>query len=107
MLLSTDARNRGKTVLAVDIGTNMEISVFHNGQHFSCSCASGPAFEGAHIREGICAIPGAMENVYIDDGIPKIKTIENKQAISICGSGILDTVAELRREKVIDERASL
>ncbi len=106
MLLSTEARNRGGTILAVDIGTNTEISLINNNRHYSCSCASGPAFEGAHIREGMRAIPGAIEKMLIDGEVTKVKTIQNKPAIGICGSGVLDAVAELRRERLIDARGS-
>jgi uncharacterized 2Fe-2S/4Fe-4S cluster protein (DUF4445 family) len=106
MLLATDARHRGKTVVALDIGTNTEISLIHQGQHFACSCASGPAFEGAHIRNGLRAISGAIERVFIDKDGVKIQTINNIPAIGICGSGILDTVAEMRRENLIDSRGT-
>lgn len=106
MLLSTGARNRSGAILAVDIGTNTEISLIHESSHFSCSCASGPAFEGAHIREGLRAIPGAIERLMIDGESAKVKTIQNKPAIGICGSGVLDAVAELRRWKMIDTRGA-
>jgi uncharacterized 2Fe-2S/4Fe-4S cluster protein (DUF4445 family) len=106
MLLATNARHRDKTVIALDIGTNTEISLIHQGHHFACSCASGPAFEGAHIRDGLRAISGAIERVFIDKDAVKIKTINNTPAIGICGSGILDSVAEMRRENLIDSRGT-
>ncbi len=106
MLLSSGAWKATKTTLAVDIGTNTEISLVHKGRHLACSCASGPAFEGAHIREGLRAIPGAIERVFIEaDGV-KVQTIQNQPAIGICGSGILDAVAEMRRENLIDHRGA-
>jgi uncharacterized 2Fe-2S/4Fe-4S cluster protein (DUF4445 family) len=106
MLLATDARHRGNTVVALDIGTNTEISLIHRGHHFACSCASGPAFEGAHTRNGLRAISGAIERVFIDKDGVKIQTINNSPAIGICGSGILDSVAEMRRENLIDSRGT-
>ncbi len=106
MLLATNARHRGITVVALDIGTNTEISLIHQGHHFACSCASGPAFEGAHIRNGLRAISGAIERVFIDKDGVKIQTINNIPAIGICGSGILDSVAEMRRENLIDSRGT-
>lgn len=106
MLLSTGARSRGGAILAVDIGTNTEISLIHAGGHLSCSCASGPAFEGAHIREGVRAIPGAIEKIIINGGAAEVKTIQNRPAIGVCGSGVLDAVAELRRWKLIDARGA-
>jgi uncharacterized 2Fe-2S/4Fe-4S cluster protein (DUF4445 family) len=106
MLLSTRARHTLKTVLALDIGTNTEISLLHKGRHLACSCASGPAFEGAHIRSGLRAIPGAIERVFIDGNEVKLQTIEDQPAVGICGSGILDVVAELRRNDLIDHRGA-
>ncbi len=107
MLVATDARHRDKTVIALDIGTNTEISLIHRGKHYSCSCASGPAFEGAHIRNGVRAISGAIEKVFIDKDSVKIQTINNIPAVGICGSGILDTVAEMLKENLIDSRGTL
>jgi len=71
----------------------------------SCSCASGPAFEGAHIRDGMRAAPGAIERVQIKNGQPNIYTIGEKPPLGICGSGILDAVAELLKGGVIDHRS--
>jgi uncharacterized 2Fe-2S/4Fe-4S cluster protein (DUF4445 family) len=106
MLLSTRARESGKTILALDIGTNTEISLINKENHLTCSCASGPAFEGAQIANGMRAVSGAIERIYMDrDGI-KIQTIGNESAIGICGSGILDAVAEMRKENLIDSRGS-
>lgn len=106
MLLATRARHTLKTVLALDIGTNTEISLLHKGRHLACSCASGPAFEGAHIRSGLRAVPGAIERVFIDGNEVKVQTIEDQPAVGICGSGILDAVAELRRNDLIDHRGA-
>ena len=106
MLLSTNATNQGKTILAIDVGTNSEISLIYHGKHFACSCASGPAFEGAQIRDGARAIPGAIESVFIDQNSIKVHTIENKPAIGICGSGILDAIAEMHRVGILDERGT-
>jgi len=107
MLVATDARHRDKTVIALDIGTNTEISLIYQGHHFACSCASGPAFEGAHVRNGVRAISGAIERVFIDKESVKIQTINNIPAVGICGSGILDTVAEMLKENLIDSRGTL
>lgn len=106
MLLATRARHTLKTVLALDIGTNTEISLLHKGRHLACSCASGPAFEGAHIRSGLRAVPGAIERVFIDGKDVKVQTIADQPAVGICGSGILDAVAELNRNNLIDHRGA-
>ena len=105
-------------LVLVDIGTNTEISLVVGRQRrasagdgdapvFSCSCASGPAFEGAHIRDGMRAAPGAVERVRIREGLPYVKTIGELPAIGICGSGILEVVAELTGAGVVDSRGVL
>ncbi len=95
MLLATDAWRAEKPTIALDIGTNTEISLAMNGKVLSCSCASGPAFEGAHIYAGMRAAPGAVEYVQIEGDRVHVQTIGGKPAVGICGSGILDIVSEL------------
>jgi uncharacterized 2Fe-2S/4Fe-4S cluster protein (DUF4445 family) len=106
MVLSTDVWQAENMVIVVDIGTNTEITLAVGGRMISCSCASGPAFEGAHIRDGMRAAPGAIERVQIKDGQPNIFTIGEKPPVGICGSGILDAVAELLKDGIIDHRGS-
>ncbi len=97
-----------KAVVALDIGTNTEISLLHNRQIYSCSTASGPAFEGAHIQDGMRAAPGAIERVQITkDGKIHYKTIGDQPAIGICGSGILDVIAEMYYADILDEKGAL
>jgi len=107
MLLGADLSHVTRTTVALDIGTNTEISLFHNGNHYSCSCASGPAFEGAHINNGMRAAPGAIERVRIDGEEVLVQTIGDEPAIGICGSGILDIIAELIRNGLLDKRGLL
>ncbi len=115
-----DVLKRGN-VIALDIGTNTEISLSAEGRILSCSCASGPAFEGAHISEGMRAAPGAIERVQVDiSGVGKddrdkntggvsflIHTIENRPAVGICGSGILDAVATLLQLGILDSKGNM
>lgn len=113
MLLATlfDSRNEyfegNKNIIAIDIGTNTELSLLHNGSMVCCSCASGPAFEGAHIRDGMRAAPGAIERVKIDDETIRYKTIADQKPVGICGSGILDAVAQMYHAGIIDQRGSI
>jgi uncharacterized 2Fe-2S/4Fe-4S cluster protein (DUF4445 family) len=83
-------------IIALDIGTNTEFALITNGMITCCSCASGPAFEGAHIREGMRAAPEAIERAHWSDGRVLWQTIENQPPVGICGSGILDIVAALQ-----------
>ena len=94
-----------RTRLGIDIGTNTEIALQAKGKIVSVSTASGPAFEGAHIAYGMRAAPGAIEHVCIDpNGQTEIDVIGGQEAIGICGSGILDAVAQLRQRGLINKR---
>lgn len=102
MLLATGIAQTEKPTLAVDIGTNTEICLNIGGRMTSVSCASGPAFEGAHIKFGMRAAPGAIEHVRISGETVEYQTIGCEPPIGICGSGLLDVVAQLRLNGVID-----
>jgi uncharacterized 2Fe-2S/4Fe-4S cluster protein (DUF4445 family) len=106
MQLSTGISETSKTSIALDIGTNTEITLSYKNELLSCSCASGPAFEGAHILAGMRAAPGAIERVQVIRGELRIQTIDNLPPIGICGSGILDAIACLLQIGVIDRRGS-
>lgn len=107
VILSTELWKQDKNVMAIDIGTNTEISLVSKGKIYSCSCASGPAFEGAHIKDGMRAAPGAIERVQIVDGEIRIFTINNEPPVGICGSGILDAVAEMKEVGILNEKGAL
>ncbi|HAX17868.1 MAG TPA: ferredoxin [Actinobacteria bacterium] len=104
MVLATELYKMEGNCIGIDIGTNTEIALVSKGRLYSVSTASGPAFEGAHIRYGMRAAPGAIERVIIDsnDCRPRIQTIEDKEPAGICGSGILDAVAELLKAGIIN-----
>lgn len=106
VILSTDLHSASDITMVIDIGTNTEISLAAGGELWSCSCASGPAFEGAHINTGMRAAPGAIERVKIDDQI-HLFTIDALPPVGICGSGILDIVAELKSTGIIDTKGAL
>jgi len=102
MLLASDLESKGGIGLALDIGTNTEISLSRDGRLLSCSCASGPAFEGAHIHAGMRAVPGAIERARFYDGDWHVSTVDDQPPVGICGSGILDVVAALLESGQID-----
>jgi len=105
--LVTRLLDEKRTVIACDIGTNTELSIIHKGQVWSCSCASGPAFEGAHISAGMRAAPGAIERVKIIDNEIFIETIEGGAPVGICGSGILDVISEMLSAGVLKYTGAL
>jgi len=102
MLLATRLADTDGVTLAIDIGTNTEICLNHKGKMTSVSCASGPAFEGAHIKFGMRAAPGAIEHVRLEKDRLEIQTIAGEPPVGICGSGLLDIVAQLRLNDVLD-----
>lgn len=104
MLLSTkETWQKESLVLAVDIGTNSEVSLIDRGEITSVSCASGPAFEGAEIKNGMRAAAGAIERLRISDNIIDYLTIDRVRPIGICGSGVLDAVAQLRLAGIVNK----
>ncbi len=107
MLLSTGIYRAEETVVGMDIGTNTEVVLRVGGRLIACSTASGPAFEGAHIRDGMRAAPGAIERLRITDTNVEYQTINDAPPVGLCGSGILDAVAQLLEVGVLDERGSM
>jgi uncharacterized 2Fe-2S/4Fe-4S cluster protein (DUF4445 family) len=103
MLLATDAWQAKETTVALDIGTNTEVSLIYKGNIVATSCASGPAFEGGHIKYGMRATTGAIERLRIDGNKIQYQTIDGAPPVGVCGSGILDALAQLYVAKIIDE----
>lgn len=95
MLLAIGADHEEKTIVALDIGTNTEISLIHKKKLLTISCPSGPALEGRHIRCGMRSAPGAIEAVAISGDEVSVRTISNEPPIGICGSGVLDATAQM------------
>ena len=91
-------------VLGIDIGTNGEIVLSKRGELFCCSAAAGSAFEGATISHGMRGQDGAIEHLTIreSDNAPEISVIGGGAPRGLCGSAIVDTVAELLRNGLID-----
>jgi uncharacterized 2Fe-2S/4Fe-4S cluster protein (DUF4445 family) len=98
-------RTKGISLL-IDIGTNTEVFLGNKDELICCSCASGPAFEGMHIRHGMKAVSGAIERVEVSPGGSEVayETIDGGKAIGICGSGIIDIVASLFKQGIINKR---
>lgn len=123
-VLLTLADRLDETWLAVDIGTNGEILLCHQGKIWTTSAAAGPAFEGAHIAAGMRAAEGAIERVWWrpkaaagapgQDVLPdasggrlEIQVIGGGEAIGICGSGLIDAAAALLEAGALDETGRL
>ncbi len=92
------------TFMFMDVGTNTEVYLIRNGVIYATSTASGPAFEGGHIKFGVKALDGAIDHITINPKTltAKFETIGNIPPIGICGSGLIDIVAEMLKAKIID-----
>lgn len=86
---------RDENAMLIDIGTNGEIMLKKAGRCFACSCAAGPAFEGAHIACGTGAVAGAIDHARVENGEIVYTTIGGGEATGICGSGLIDLTAAL------------
>ncbi len=101
-LLAIDAGSITDTTLAIDIGTNTEVSLISDGKIISASCASGPAFEGGHIHHGMRAASGAIERLKVVNGEVDCQTIDDAPAAGICGSGVIDALAQFYLVGIVD-----
>jgi uncharacterized 2Fe-2S/4Fe-4S cluster protein (DUF4445 family) len=92
--------------LLIDIGTNSEVVCATENRISATSCAAGPAFEGAQIEHGMKAVSGAIERLTYNSRTKQFNliTIDNKAPIGICGSGVVDVVAELANAGLISEK---
>lgn len=99
--------HKENSALLVDIGTNGEIALAHDGKLYACSTAAGPAFEGAGIQMGMNGVRGAIDTVELSGGNLICGTIGNAPATGICGSGIIDAAAALCEAGVLDETGAL
>lgn len=102
VVLATSLEKSEEILLAVDIGTNGEIVLGNKKKILACSAAAGPAFEGAQIKQGMRASIGAIEKVEIKDDV-YTEVIGNVKPIGICGSGLVDAVAELVNVGIINK----
>ena len=89
-----------ETVMVVDIGTNTEIALAVPGRVVVASCPAGPAFEGGLVEYGMQGVDGAIESIRREsDGAFACRTIGGTDPQGICGSGLIDLIAELRRSE--------
>ncbi len=108
-VLGTGIFQRDEVTLFLDIGTNGEI-VLGNKDWLVCdACSAGPAFEGGTIKYGMRATRGAIEKVLIDPFTyePTIMTIGRAKPKGICGSGMIDALAEMLKAKIIDQNGKI
>lgn len=105
-VLSTGMYEQEDISLLIDIGTNGEIVLGNKDALYACSSAAGPAFEGANIRNGIGSVKGAINSISLKSGI-SYTTIGGADPIGICGTGIVDGIAQLLEIGIVDETGRL
>jgi uncharacterized 2Fe-2S/4Fe-4S cluster protein (DUF4445 family) len=101
VILSSGMHKSDKPIVAIDIGTNGELVVGNKGRLIACSTAAGPAFEGARIKFGMRAADGAIDKCIINDDL-EYNVIGNVLPRGICGTALIDLVAELLRVGIIE-----
>ncbi len=103
VILASEIEKEPDLTLVIDIGTNGEIVIGNKNFLATGSCAAGSALEGAHIGDGMRAAAGSIDTVKIDPNDLSVSytTIKDKKPIGICGSGLIDCVAEMLKAKII------
>ncbi len=98
-LAAIDMESQHEIVMLVDVGTNTEVVVGHAGRMMTASCPAGPAFEGGLMKYGMTGCDGAIESIRIEGDHIEYRTIGDVPPQGICGSGLIDLLAELRRHE--------
>jgi uncharacterized 2Fe-2S/4Fe-4S cluster protein (DUF4445 family) len=114
VLITEEPYKKDEIQLIIDIGTNGELVLGNKHKLISCSCATGPALEGAQLSFGMRAAPGAIERIVIDpethevdykvigrDAWRRFSNPEDMKTKGICGSGILDLFAEIYKAGIV------
>jgi uncharacterized 2Fe-2S/4Fe-4S cluster protein (DUF4445 family) len=94
---AVDFEDDDRTLMFVDMGTNTEIVIRHGGRTVAASCPAGPAFEGGLVKYGMSGTDGAIDSIRYNGGVFCYTTIADVPPQGICGSGLIDLLAELRR----------
>lgn len=97
----------GGTRLFLDLGTNGEMALHHQGKIYCCATAAGPVFEGANIHFGMPALQGAISKVRFTGTDVEISVIGEGRPVGICGTGIIDAVAAMIDAGVVEPRGRL
>jgi uncharacterized 2Fe-2S/4Fe-4S cluster protein (DUF4445 family) len=101
-ILATGLDRDRRLRLFIDVGTNCEIAIGNQDRIVSTAAPAGPAFEAASIRCGMRAAPGAIEVVTITEEGVDLQVIDDAEPVGMCGSGLVDAVAELVKVGLLD-----
>lgn len=106
-IISTKLYKYPETSMVIDVGTNGEIVIGNKDRIMTASCAAGGAYEGYQISCGVGAIEGAITKLRIENRHVKYETLGNKPPLGVCGSGVIDLLAELSRNSIMNERTRI
>lgn len=102
-ILACHIDKKEKPCMLIDLGTNGEMVIGNREKILVTSVAAGPAFEGGNISCGMGSVLGAIHKVSLEAGQIQLETIGNKGPLGLCGTGVIETVCELLKEKIVDE----
>lgn len=102
-----DFTEKEDVCMFIDLGTNGEMGIGNKEKILVTSTAAGPAFEGGNITWGMGSVPGAICSVKLEGTEAEVKTIRDEAPQGICGTGVVETAAELVREEIMDETGAL
>ncbi|MBI5025755.1 MAG: DUF4445 domain-containing protein [Nitrospirae bacterium] len=108
-VLASSLHKKSELCMFMDIGTNGEIVLGNSDWLVTAACSAGPCFEGSGIRHGMRATEGAIEDVRINPRTlePEIKVIGGGKPVGICGSGMIDAIADMFLTGIIDQKGKL
>jgi len=107
-VLASGMHRSSKLTLLVDVGTNGEIVLGGRDWMATCSCSAGPAFEGGEVSSGMRAMAGAIDRIRVnEDFTTSYHVLGEALPVGICGSGLIDLVAEMYSRGVIDRKARI
>ena len=106
-VLSSGMTKQSETALLIDVGTNGEIALWHEGVMRCLATAAGPAFEGGGISCGVGSVPGAVDRVRVEGREIRLHTLNGAPPIGLCGSGLIDLTSALLETERLDEAGFL
>jgi len=106
-ILACGMHTNEDVTMVIDIGTNGEVAIGNKDKIMTASCAAGGAYEGATTKCGVGAIDGAIKNIWLSDGHVSFETIGNKPPVGMCGSGLIDLLAELLKSGIMTRKAKI
>ncbi len=107
-VLATELYKKSELSLLIDVGTNGEVVLGNEDWMVACSCSAGPAFEGGEVRYGMRAMAGAIDSVKISEDFEvEYTTIQQEKPRGICGSGMIDLLADMLVQGIINKKGQI